>query len=109
MSRYIRDIKGRVVSVGVIRSTGDLNRMYGVHYDERDLTEFEFEIFNSPGEPDVDIDFADVETLAALSIYYDPYIRPKENDKLLRVLDRLIDYGDNRGYLRLGAYYMKKR
>lgn len=95
-------------SVGVIRTTGDLNRMYGFNYDERDLTELEFNILNSLDEPNVDIDSADVETLAALSIYYNLKIRPEKNEKLVRVLNKLIEHRDDRGYVGLGVYLISK-
>lgn len=88
---------------------GQLNKKYNLNYCDRPLTDFEKELFNTKQRPNLKfLDLTDKEILNSLSIYYDPRIRPSNDNIYLAILTKLDKLNDSRGSIRLGIYYWSK-
>lgn len=97
-----------------------INEKYAMYFDERELTPFEKDIFNSnriinPSNYDLN----DIKTLNSLSIYYDIEInKPRSEMKgiysnnvknLIDINLKMIALGNSKGALRLTVYYFNEK
>ena len=94
-------------------TTEDINSKYNFYYNPRELTPLEKTIINSNNINLNSYNLNDLDTVKALSIYYDIQVAKEpcfENESLLvAMLLKIVKLGDSDvGHLRLGLYYYHK-
>lgn len=100
----------------MISTLGHINERYGMKFDDREMTPFEKEIFNSKKMIDYSkMNLDNIEILNSLSIYYDIEINKLSNEmkgsldhnikSFIFINERLSKFGSSKGFLRLGVFF----
>lgn len=84
----------------------EINKMYKRNYEEREFNDFEKYIFNNPTFTLENGVMNNVENLISLANYYEIY---NKNDKLLEILNKLIELNAETGYVKMGNFYTSKQ